>query len=322
MRPRSEALLDTIAALATPLARSALAVVRVSGSNALRVLGAVVPGVASFEPRHARLVDFVETTGERIDRGLVDFLSGARILYRRRCRGAVRSRQPGPRRADSLRPVCRGSAGSQTGRVYRTRIAFWQDRPGRSRGDPRPDRIAHRRRHPREHATTRGAPLGEARENPRRPARGGVRPGGDDRLFRRCRREGSATHARATGRVATGAAAAGSHLRDRAASLGGMPRGDSGVAQRREIDALQRSGRQRPGDRDGDPGNHAGHGRGHDRRLGGARRPDRHGWTAPDRGRRGTAGSREGARSGRVRRCDSLRLRRRLRLVASKTPSP
>ncbi|MBC8647781.1 MAG: hypothetical protein H7X85_11495, partial [Thermoanaerobaculia bacterium] len=41
MRPRTESLLDTITALATPVGRSALAVVRLSGPRTLELLRAI-----------------------------------------------------------------------------------------------------------------------------------------------------------------------------------------------------------------------------------------------------------------------------------------
>ena len=42
MRPRTDSLLDTIAALATPVGRSAIALLRVSGKDACPILSAVV----------------------------------------------------------------------------------------------------------------------------------------------------------------------------------------------------------------------------------------------------------------------------------------
>ena len=73
MRPPSEALLDTIVALATPVGRSAVAVLRVSGAESRRVLACVVASGVSeaLEPRRATLAPIVGGDGERIDRGLV-----------------------------------------------------------------------------------------------------------------------------------------------------------------------------------------------------------------------------------------------------------
>ncbi|HSB55203.1 MAG TPA: tRNA uridine-5-carboxymethylaminomethyl(34) synthesis GTPase MnmE, partial [Gemmatimonadales bacterium] len=65
---------DPIAALATAPGRSALAVVRLSGTGAMEVAGRVVRGgvsPASSPERTARLVTFQATDGSPIDRGLV-----------------------------------------------------------------------------------------------------------------------------------------------------------------------------------------------------------------------------------------------------------
>ena len=52
MRPPSESLLDTIAALATPLGRSAIAVIRISGARTRAILSAVAPELSDpIEPR-------------------------------------------------------------------------------------------------------------------------------------------------------------------------------------------------------------------------------------------------------------------------------
>ncbi|HEX5135066.1 MAG TPA: hypothetical protein VFW81_06735, partial [Thermoanaerobaculia bacterium] len=71
MRPSSESLLDTIAALATPLGRSAIAVVRISGDRTREILARIAPELAGHpEPRRPLLVAFVDSGGETIDRGL------------------------------------------------------------------------------------------------------------------------------------------------------------------------------------------------------------------------------------------------------------
>jgi len=68
---------DPIAALATPPGRSALAVVRLSGSGALEVAARVLEGQGSgnerlpIESRRATLVTFIAADGTAIDRGLV-----------------------------------------------------------------------------------------------------------------------------------------------------------------------------------------------------------------------------------------------------------
>jgi tRNA modification GTPase len=72
MRPNSESLLDTIVALATPLGRSAIAVVRLSGDRTRAILSAVAGELPdSIEPRHPYLVPLTRAGGEVIDRGLV-----------------------------------------------------------------------------------------------------------------------------------------------------------------------------------------------------------------------------------------------------------
>ena len=77
MRPGTESILDTIAALATPVGRSALALLRVSGPESGRILSAVTRGLpAEISPRHPYLVSFVDGGGEVIDRGLATYFAG------------------------------------------------------------------------------------------------------------------------------------------------------------------------------------------------------------------------------------------------------
>jgi len=61
---------DPIVALATPPGRSALAIVRLSGSGAFEIAERVVAGFRRDPPREARLAPFRSSTGDRIDRGL------------------------------------------------------------------------------------------------------------------------------------------------------------------------------------------------------------------------------------------------------------
>ncbi|HEY6928269.1 MAG TPA: tRNA uridine-5-carboxymethylaminomethyl(34) synthesis GTPase MnmE [Thermoanaerobaculia bacterium] len=76
MRPQTDSLLDTIVALATPLGRSALATLRVSGRRTRNVLSAVMrDSEESLAPRRPRLVSLVDASGETIDRGLVTFFA-------------------------------------------------------------------------------------------------------------------------------------------------------------------------------------------------------------------------------------------------------
>jgi tRNA modification GTPase len=71
MRPASESLLDTIAALATPLGRSAIAIVRLSGDRTREILARVAPELPEpIEPRRTYLVSLCDLEGEAIDRGL------------------------------------------------------------------------------------------------------------------------------------------------------------------------------------------------------------------------------------------------------------
>jgi tRNA modification GTPase len=76
MRPSSESLLDTIAALATPLGRSALAIVRLSGDRTRAILATVAPELPDpIEPRRPHLVALTRADGEILDRGLVTLIA-------------------------------------------------------------------------------------------------------------------------------------------------------------------------------------------------------------------------------------------------------
>jgi tRNA modification GTPase len=61
---------DTIAALATPPGRSALAVIRLSGDDAFRVAARVIEGFSDDRPRTARLARFKASDTKPIDEGL------------------------------------------------------------------------------------------------------------------------------------------------------------------------------------------------------------------------------------------------------------
>jgi tRNA modification GTPase len=67
---------DSIAALATPPGRSALAVVRLSGRDAFEVAARVVPTLVVDPPRTAHLASFVAGDGTLIDRGLYTVFPG------------------------------------------------------------------------------------------------------------------------------------------------------------------------------------------------------------------------------------------------------
>jgi tRNA modification GTPase len=76
MRP-SDVHLDTIVAPATPAGRSAIAVVRLSGTDARRILGALSPGLpGTLRSRRPCLVSIRDAAGELIDSGLVTFYAG------------------------------------------------------------------------------------------------------------------------------------------------------------------------------------------------------------------------------------------------------
>lgn len=68
----SDHLLDTIAALATPLGRSAIALVRLSGDRTREILARIAPDLpADLEPRRPRLVSLFDRAGEAIDQAIV-----------------------------------------------------------------------------------------------------------------------------------------------------------------------------------------------------------------------------------------------------------
>jgi tRNA modification GTPase len=67
---------DTIVALATPPGRSALAVIRLSGSTAFEVAARVIPSFRSDPPRQATLASFHAEDGCLIDRGLYTVFPG------------------------------------------------------------------------------------------------------------------------------------------------------------------------------------------------------------------------------------------------------
>jgi tRNA modification GTPase len=69
---------DPIVALATPPGRSALAVIRLSGTGAFEVASRVIPAFVATPPRVARLATFRDAAGESIDRGLYLVFPGPR----------------------------------------------------------------------------------------------------------------------------------------------------------------------------------------------------------------------------------------------------
>lgn len=67
---------DTIAAIATPQGRGAVALLRVSGPDALGVLRRIAPGIGDVRPRAQRLTALRHPeSGELLDRGLVTYFA-------------------------------------------------------------------------------------------------------------------------------------------------------------------------------------------------------------------------------------------------------
>src|SRR5215469_4413877 len=64
---------ETIAAIATPPGRGAIAIVRVSGPNARMLAQRVAPELETIQARHAHYAAIVDEHGKMIDRGLVLF---------------------------------------------------------------------------------------------------------------------------------------------------------------------------------------------------------------------------------------------------------
>ena len=68
---------DTIVAVATPPGRGALGVIRISGSRALDVFGAIAPAASPLEPRHATLTRIRVDAGARaVDSVVATFFQG------------------------------------------------------------------------------------------------------------------------------------------------------------------------------------------------------------------------------------------------------
>ena len=67
--------MDTIAALSTAPFRSAVAVLRLSGPDALRIAGAVFPAAARLSPRRLRFGAF-RIDGRKVDEGLAAYMPG------------------------------------------------------------------------------------------------------------------------------------------------------------------------------------------------------------------------------------------------------
>jgi len=77
VRPTRSSDLDTIIAPATPLLRSAIAVVRLSGREALGIARQIAPALGSSPaPRAAHLCELHDSSGEAFDRALVTYFPG------------------------------------------------------------------------------------------------------------------------------------------------------------------------------------------------------------------------------------------------------
>lgn len=76
MRPARVADLDTIVAPATPLARSAIAVVRLSGSKALEIARMLAPAIGEAPPPRTAVLADLRADGKVFDQGLVTFFPG------------------------------------------------------------------------------------------------------------------------------------------------------------------------------------------------------------------------------------------------------
>ena len=71
---------DTIVAISTPLARSGIGVVRLSGVRAREIAGTILrfPGERSWQTWTAALADFVDESGAAVDRAVVTFFGAPR----------------------------------------------------------------------------------------------------------------------------------------------------------------------------------------------------------------------------------------------------
>lgn len=66
---------DTIVAIATPLGRGGLGVIRISGAAALRVAAAILMGAPALKPRHATFAHACDASGERLDEVVATFFA-------------------------------------------------------------------------------------------------------------------------------------------------------------------------------------------------------------------------------------------------------
>src|SRR3954464_6682624 len=106
---------DPIAALATPSGRSALAVVRLSGTGAFSLANRIIRGFTTDPPRRANLATFFSPDGELIDRGIYIAYPGPHSytgedLVELSCHGGLQapSRLLGALHAAGARPAAPG----------------------------------------------------------------------------------------------------------------------------------------------------------------------------------------------------------------------
>ena len=136
---------DTIVAIATPLGRGGLGIVRLSGARARAVSEKLVrfrPAPA-WQSWSAQLAELPDPGGHAVDQVVVTFFAGAAFLHRRR-RG--RDRLPRISGGSALLPGTRLPDGRAPGRARRIHAARVPERPPRSsagRGRARPDRSAY-----------------------------------------------------------------------------------------------------------------------------------------------------------------------------------
>lgn len=81
----------TICAIATPIGRGGVGVIRLSGKNAKQIAKNLTHRQTDFVPRHAHFCRFYDKNGVILDEGLVLFLCTS-FVYWRRCGGATRTR--------------------------------------------------------------------------------------------------------------------------------------------------------------------------------------------------------------------------------------
>ena len=131
---------DTIAAIATPPGRGAIAVVRVSGPATPHLTARLVRAKAPLQPRYAARATIVDECGERIDEGLAIAFAAPQSytgedMLELHLHGSPDRRPRGDARIAGLRSEAGGAR-----RVHSPRLFQRKNRPSRSRGRRRRDR--------------------------------------------------------------------------------------------------------------------------------------------------------------------------------------